>query len=171
MLKTIEENKIQVIFCLPAMYRALLDHPQIKETDLSSVEKCIYAMTPMDQRTLSEAIKVFGADFLLGTGQTECFPSTNTFHPEWQLKKSGKVDEKALDQIETETRSAMEERSHVLANTARLWDDGLIDPRDTRSILAFVLGYLPRGPHTPYKAQHFWSWTNVDVSINSYHLT
>jgi geranyl-CoA carboxylase beta subunit len=33
----------------------------------------------------------------------------------------------------------MEERSHALANTARLWDDGLIDPRDTRSILAFVL--------------------------------
>jgi geranyl-CoA carboxylase beta subunit len=56
-----------------------------------------------------------------------------------RMKKAGKVDEKALDQIETDTRSAMEERSHALANTARLWDDGLIDPRDTRSILAFVL--------------------------------
>ncbi len=89
MLKTIEEEKIQVLFCLPAMYRALLDHPRIKETDLSTVKKCIYAMTPMDQRTLSEGINVFGADFLLGTGQTECFPSTNTFRPEWQLEKSG----------------------------------------------------------------------------------
>jgi long-chain acyl-CoA synthetase len=89
MLRLIEKQRIQVLFCLPAMYRALLDHPRIRETDLSSVEKCVYAMTPMDQRTLSEGIEVFGADFLLGTGQTECFPSTNTFRPEWQLEKSG----------------------------------------------------------------------------------
>ncbi len=56
-----------------------------------------------------------------------------------RMEKSGKVDETHLNQIEADTRSAMEERSHALANTARLWDDGLIDPRDTRSILAFVL--------------------------------
>ena len=56
-----------------------------------------------------------------------------------RMEKSGNIDEKALDQIETDTRQAMEERSHALANTARLWDDGLIDPRDTRRILAFAL--------------------------------
>ena len=33
----------------------------------------------------------------------------------------------------------MEERSHALANTARLWDDGIIDPRDTRNVLALIL--------------------------------
>ncbi|HMA66578.1 MAG TPA: hypothetical protein VKO20_02050, partial [Desulfosalsimonadaceae bacterium] len=41
--------------------------------------------------------------------------------------------------VETDTRTALEERSHALANTARLWDDELIDPRDTRSVLGFVL--------------------------------
>jgi geranyl-CoA carboxylase beta subunit len=56
-----------------------------------------------------------------------------------RMEKAGKVDESALEQIETNTRAAMEERSHAIANTARLWDDGLIDPRDTRSVLAFVL--------------------------------
>ena len=56
-----------------------------------------------------------------------------------RMKKAGQVDEAVLDQIETDTRAAMEERSHALANTARLWDDGLIDPRDTRNILGFVL--------------------------------
>jgi long-chain acyl-CoA synthetase len=89
MLEAIQREKIGVIFCLPAMYRAMLDHPRIKEYDLFSVERCVYAMTPMDQRTLAEGIGVFGADFLLGTGQTEFFPSTNTFRPEWQLKKRG----------------------------------------------------------------------------------
>jgi geranyl-CoA carboxylase beta subunit len=33
----------------------------------------------------------------------------------------------------------MASKSHALANTARVWDDALIDPRDTREILAFVL--------------------------------
>ncbi|MCF8028254.1 MAG: acyl-CoA carboxylase subunit beta [Desulfobacteraceae bacterium] len=56
-----------------------------------------------------------------------------------RMEKMGQVDENFLDQIEADTRKALEERSHALANTARLWDDGLIDPRDTRSILGFVL--------------------------------
>ncbi len=56
-----------------------------------------------------------------------------------RMKKAGMEDDNFLDQLETDTRTAMEERSHALANTARLWDDGLIDPRDTRSILAFCL--------------------------------
>jgi geranyl-CoA carboxylase beta subunit len=56
-----------------------------------------------------------------------------------RMEKMGQVDESFLDQIEKDTRVAMEERSHALANTARLWDEGIIDPRDTRSVLAFVL--------------------------------
>ena len=41
--------------------------------------------------------------------------------------------------------SAWTPRSTALYATARLWDDGLIDPRDTRKVLAFVLSHLPRG--------------------------
>jgi len=89
MLETIQKEKIGFIFALPAMFRAMLEHPRLKDFDLSSVERCLYAMTPMGQSTLKEAIGVFGADFMLGTGQTEFFPSTNTFRPEWQLKKEG----------------------------------------------------------------------------------
>lgn len=89
MLEAIEREKIGVIFCLPAMYRAMIDHPRLKEFDLSSLDRCIYAMTPMDKRTLERAIEAFGADFMLATGQTEFFPSTNTFRPEWQLIKQG----------------------------------------------------------------------------------
>lgn len=58
---------------------------------------------------------------------------------EARMKKAGQVDTAFVDQLENDTRKAMEERSHALANTARLWDDGLIDPRDTRNILAFSL--------------------------------
>ena len=88
-IQAIEREKIQALFCLPAMYRAMLDSPAIKNADVSSVQSCLYAMTPMDQRTLEESIKTFNADFMLVTGQTECFPTTNVFHSEWQLKKHG----------------------------------------------------------------------------------
>lgn len=55
------------------------------------------------------------------------------------MKRAGDVDEAGLDAMEGEVRAAMEKTSHALANTARLWDDGIIDPRDTREILSFVL--------------------------------
>ena len=58
---------------------------------------------------------------------------------EAQMKRAGDVDEAGLDAMEGEVRAAMEKTSHALANTARLWDDGIIDPRDTREILSFVL--------------------------------
>lgn len=88
-IKTIEEEKISIFLGLPLMYRALLNTPSIKEADFSALKKCIYGMAPMDRTTLEKGINIFDADFLLGSGQTECFPVTNTFKPQWQLKKEG----------------------------------------------------------------------------------
>lgn len=89
MLELIQEEKIGSLFLLPMMWRAILDHPRLKDSDVSSLKRCTYAMTPMDKRTLERGTEVFGPNFMLGTGQTEFFPSTECFKPEWQLKKSG----------------------------------------------------------------------------------
>ncbi|MGB9847570.1 MAG: class I adenylate-forming enzyme family protein, partial [Desulfotomaculales bacterium] len=110
-LEAIERERIDVIFCLPGMYRAMLDHPGIKEHDLSSVRSCVYAMTPMDRKTLEEGIKVFGADFMLGTGQTEFFPSTNAFRAEWQLKKRGNYWGESALTVDT---AVMDEEGNLL---------------------------------------------------------
>jgi geranyl-CoA carboxylase beta subunit len=64
---------------------------------------------------------------------------------EAKMKRFGSVDEAALDALERQTVSAMDQRSGALANTARLWDDGIIDPRDTREILGFVLALCRDG--------------------------
>ena len=58
---------------------------------------------------------------------------------EAKMQRGGEVDTDMLDSIEQSTIEAMDVRSKALANTARQWDDGMIDPRDTRSIVAFVL--------------------------------
>ncbi len=57
-----------------------------------------------------------------------------------KMRRLGKVDESALAALEKDTVDTMEAKSRALANTARLWDDGMIDPRDTRAVLAFALG-------------------------------
>jgi geranyl-CoA carboxylase beta subunit len=59
---------------------------------------------------------------------------------EEKLKRRGEeADEDALAAMRGEITSRMDVESHALFATARLWDDGIIDPRDTRAVLATVL--------------------------------
>jgi geranyl-CoA carboxylase beta subunit len=48
-------------------------------------------------------------------------------------------DEKVLQYLQDSTALKLDGQSTALYGTARLWDDGLVDPRDTRKILAMVL--------------------------------
>ena len=43
-------------------------------------------------------------------------------------------------------RDLFEEKSSCWYGTARLWDDGVIDPADTRRVLAMALGICARTP-------------------------
>ncbi|MCL6414712.1 acyl-CoA carboxylase subunit beta [Aestuariirhabdus sp. Z084] len=59
---------------------------------------------------------------------------------EQKHEKLGKeADPKMLDMIEKVTAEKLDASSTALFGTARLWDDGLIDPRDTRNLLGFLL--------------------------------
>lgn len=58
---------------------------------------------------------------------------------EKQKKMGMEPDPKVLDTIEMATAQKLDEGSTSLFGTARLWDDGLIDPRDTRRVLGFCL--------------------------------
>ncbi|MFP5441459.1 MAG: acyl-CoA carboxylase subunit beta [Gammaproteobacteria bacterium] len=48
-------------------------------------------------------------------------------------------DQKVLEYLQQSTAQKLDSQSTALYGTARLWDDGLIDPRDTRGVLAMVL--------------------------------
>ena len=54
-------------------------------------------------------------------------------------RSGGPVDEGALSAMAAQLRQRIERESSVLFGTARLWDDGIIDPRDTRAVLALGL--------------------------------
>ncbi len=57
-----------------------------------------------------------------------------------KLEKSGQpVDEAKLEAMSDGLRKLLDSQSSALFGTARLWDDGIIDPRDTRRVLGLCL--------------------------------
>jgi geranyl-CoA carboxylase beta subunit len=75
---------------------------------------------------------------------------------EEKSKREGKpVDRALLDKMEAGITKRMEGESTALYATARLWDDGLIDPRDSRKVLAFCLSICREAAIRPLKATTF----------------
>ncbi|WP_237056861.1 acyl-CoA carboxylase subunit beta [Microbulbifer sediminum] len=58
---------------------------------------------------------------------------------EQKMQRAGTVDQATLDKLEQDTAAFMEAGSDALSCSARLWDDGIIDPRDTRRLLGMLL--------------------------------
>ena len=58
---------------------------------------------------------------------------------EAKMRAGGAVDQDKLDAVEHGTAAMMAEQTTALASSARLEDDGIIDPRHTRDILAMML--------------------------------
>jgi len=58
---------------------------------------------------------------------------------EGQRRQGKEPDRAALDKMEEGIKARYDAESTALFATARLWDDGLIDPRDTRTILGLCL--------------------------------
>ncbi|TKB50505.1 acyl-CoA carboxylase subunit beta [Ferrimonas sediminicola] len=56
-----------------------------------------------------------------------------------RMARAGQVDPEALDALQRQTEAMMEAASTSLACSARLWDDAIIDPRETRSHLSLLL--------------------------------
>jgi geranyl-CoA carboxylase beta subunit len=75
---------------------------------------------------------------------------------EEKLKREGKpVDKAMLGGMEQAIIKRVDAESTALYATARLWDDGLIDPRDTRKVLGFCLSICREVALRPLKPTTF----------------
>src|ERR1700758_5212583 len=73
-----------------------------------------------------------------------------------KLKRQDKpVDDARIKKMEQEIIKRVDAESTALYATARLWDDGLIDPRDTRKVLAFCLSICREAGLRPLKPVTF----------------
>lgn len=71
-------------------------------------------------------------------------------------RKEGKeADPKMLDMLEMATAQKLDSQSTALYGTASLWDDGLIDPRDTRALLGLLLDICAEAQARPLKPSSF----------------
>ncbi len=71
---------------------------------------------------------------------------------EEKFRRQGQtVDRAQLEAMEQEIIQRMEGESAALFATARLWDDGLIDPRDSRKVLALCLSICREAELRPLK--------------------
>ncbi|MDL4840621.1 AMP-binding protein [Aquibacillus rhizosphaerae] len=84
-LKTIEKQKPTVFPGAPTIYIALLNHPNIKKYDLSSIEACISGSAPLPSEIQEQFQQITGGRLIEGYGLTESSPVThaNFLAPEY----------------------------------------------------------------------------------------
>ncbi|WP_010488797.1 geranyl-CoA carboxylase subunit beta [Pseudomonas sp. S9] len=70
-------------------------------------------------------------------------------------KEGLEADPKMLDMLEQVTAQKLDSQSTALYGTASLWDDGLIDPRDTRKLLGYLLDICTEAALRPLKNNRF----------------
>ncbi|GMU78003.1 MAG: long-chain-fatty-acid--CoA ligase [Acidimicrobiia bacterium] len=70
-LDVIERHRITHTVFVPALLQFLLMTPGVHDADFSSLEAIIYGASPISERVLSDAVRVFGCDFYQMYGLTE----------------------------------------------------------------------------------------------------
>jgi acyl-CoA synthetase (AMP-forming)/AMP-acid ligase II len=81
-LQTIEREKLQVMLLVPAMILFLVQAPQIRETDLSSMRLIVYGAAPIPVELLKQAMAVFPCGFQQVYGLTETTGAITLLPPE-----------------------------------------------------------------------------------------
>jgi len=94
-LRLIEKERVTYIPGTPSMFRMLLDHPDLKARDVSSIRGGHVAGAPLTETTMREIIDVLGAhDIMQAWGLSECGGlstiSTREHSTEKRLKSVGR---------------------------------------------------------------------------------
>jgi acyl-CoA synthetase (AMP-forming)/AMP-acid ligase II len=70
-LRIVERERLQVMLLVPAMILFLVQAPQIRETDLSSLRLIVYGAAPIPAELLKQALDIFPCGFQQVYGLTE----------------------------------------------------------------------------------------------------
>lgn len=101
MLKTIEDEGVNKLFCPPTVWIALLRHPDFDKADLSSLRKGYYGASIMPTAIIEELTTRLPNLRLFNLyGQTEMAPIATILRPEEQLIKLGSAGRPTLN-VET----------------------------------------------------------------------
>ena len=95
-LTAIAEHQVTEALLVPTMIQLLVDHPQVTEHDLTSLQSIAYGASPITQAVLERAMKAFpGASFTQAYGMTELAPVATLLspadHAAGQLRSAGRA--------------------------------------------------------------------------------
>lgn len=111
-LETIEREKITATMLVPSMLYALMDHPDSRTRDLSSLQTVYYGASAINPVRLAEAIERFGPIFAQYYGQSEA-PMVISYLPKGDHPQAG----------EDQRRLSSCGRPSAFLRTALLGDD------------------------------------------------
>lgn len=114
-LATIEEKRINSLMLVPTMLYALMDHPDSRTRDLSSLETVYYGASAINPVRLKEAIERFGPVFAQYYGQSEAPMVISYFAKRDHVDADGKPIESRLTSCG---------RPSAYVRTALLGEDG-----------------------------------------------
>ncbi len=80
-LKTIEQEKIQILFLPPTVIYMLLACEKIKSFDYATLEHFVYAAAPMAEEPLKQALDIFGPVMMNMYGQAEAIGPITSLSP------------------------------------------------------------------------------------------
>lgn len=156
-MKSIEREKLTVTVLLPMMYAAILDHPRRANYDLTSLRLCVWGMAPMAKDLTGRLVSEICSNFILGSGQTEMYPSTTMSRPDRTLERFGNYWGE----------------STVVNETAIMDDDGNLLPRGQVGEIVHrgpntMLGYYKDPAATEQSRQFGWHHTG-DLALIDEH--
>lgn len=81
-MRAIETHRVTDALLVPVMIQMLVDHPEVAEHDLSSVQRIMYGAAPIAQAVLERAMKAFpNAGLTQAYGMTELAPVATLLGP------------------------------------------------------------------------------------------
>ncbi|MGH2940911.1 MAG: long-chain-fatty-acid--CoA ligase [Solirubrobacterales bacterium] len=89
-LEVIRRDRVTLFPAVPTMYTALLDHPDARDADWSSLRHCVSGGASLPVEVLRELEATFGATLLEGYGLSES-TGTATVNPPDGIRKPGSI--------------------------------------------------------------------------------
>jgi acyl-CoA synthetase (AMP-forming)/AMP-acid ligase II len=114
LLEIIEKERVTGIYLIPVMINMLLNYPDLKKYDCSSLKIINYGTAPLAPERIRKAVEAFGPIMMQGYGQTESCAITSTLDPEDHITNGDPIREKRLASagtplVEAEVRIVDEE--------------------------------------------------------------
>ncbi len=99
LLKVLEQTKSTVLNCVPALYSAIVNHPDVGKFDLSNISICTSGAAPLPPELAKSFEEVTGADLFEGYGLTETSPVTHSNPTNKRQRKFGSIGLPITDTI------------------------------------------------------------------------